>query len=230
MIAIIGAMDGEIKEILTHTDMQQSREWNGFQFHTGLFENKKVVVAKGGVGKVMIAMLTQKLIDEYAPEMIIFTGIAGALNPELEVGDIVVARDCMQHDLDATALGFKRGEVPYSPHYIQKTDETLYQIAMRYAPDGHNVKSGRILTGDQFITTASTQQATFLRDKLGGDAIEMEGASLGLVSELNEIPFLIIRTISDKADKKAHVDFSKFLPEASKANCQMLRHIFQLLS
>jgi adenosylhomocysteine nucleosidase/adenosylhomocysteine/aminodeoxyfutalosine nucleosidase len=220
-------MDGEIAEFLIALDGRTDESWNGFVFYKGLLEGKDVVVAKSGVGKTMSAMVTQHLIDVYRPSAIIFTGLAGGVSPGLDIGDTLIANDCMQHDFDVTALGPKRGAIPFTPYRIFSCDPGLLELAMSCVPlDGKAVR-GRILTGDQFITGKNLSAMRYLVEELEGDAVEMEGASVGLVSTVNSIPFLLVRTISDKADAGATLDFKAFLPKASRNSLRFVRHILR---
>ena len=227
MIAILGAMDGEIQEFLGVLDRKSEVLWTEFVFYRGLLESKEVVVAKSGVGKTLSAMVTQRIIDEFAPRAILFTGLAGGISPRLEIGDTLIAEDCIQHDLDATALGFKRGEIPFTSHRIIPCDRTLVEAASFCIPAEGKMVRGRVLTGDQFITQKDLASHRYLVDELKGDAVEMEGASVGLVATVNKVPFLLIRTISDKADSHAKVDFHTFLPKASKNSLHFVRHILR---
>ncbi|WP_455381914.1 5'-methylthioadenosine/adenosylhomocysteine nucleosidase [Salinispira pacifica] len=240
MIALLGAFDEEITALVQSLEGAEKREWNQFLFHEGTLEGRRVVVAKSGVGKSLAAMLTQKIIDHYAPESIIFTGLAGAINPDLDIGDTVVGRDCLQHDMDATALGFKRGEIPYSNFRVFRCDEELARIALECEPAPVSVETGnsdrkprvapgRILTGDTFLAQSMMKGRGYLREELAGDAVEMEGASVGLVASVNGVPFLIIRTISDRADGNARVDFNRFVPWASKNSLRFVLHILRRL-
>ncbi len=223
MTLILGAMDGEIAESRANLQRASTTEWNGFQTHHGWIEDREVLVAKTGVGKSLSAMFCQYLIDTHVPDRILFSGIAGALDPSLEIGDTLVARDCVIHDMDATALGFKLGEIPYSPYRVFTCDPNLVAQAAAVEPMEGRVVTGRVLTGDQFVASAQTRNE--LRAALNGDAVEMEGASVGLVATVNRIPFLLIRTISDKADGRAHTNFSSFLQFASRNSWHYLRQI-----
>jgi 5'-methylthioadenosine/S-adenosylhomocysteine nucleosidase len=227
MIAIIGALDGEIAEFLAVLENRRDETWTGFTFYTGSIENKDVLVVKSGVGKVMAALAAQHFIDAYQPEAVIFTGLAGGLNPDLDIGDILVAEDCVQHDLNAVALGFKRGEVPYTPYRFLPCDRKLLEAAMEYTPETGKVMKGRILTGDQFITNRTLKSLQYLYDDLAGDAVEMEGAAVALVATVNRVPFLLARVISDRADTYAHTDFASFLPRASRTSLQFIRHLLR---
>jgi 5'-methylthioadenosine/S-adenosylhomocysteine nucleosidase len=168
------------------------------------------------VGKVSAAMVCEKLIDEYHPRAIIFTGVAGALNQDLEIGDIVVSRDCIQHDLDGQALGFARGTIPYTAYRVFVASEQLRKFALSATLGGRKIVEGRILTGDQFLTHKEASNHKYLVEELQGDVIEMEGGAIAQVCTLTKTPFLIVRTVSDKADRTAVADFYTFLPIVAK--------------
>jgi 5'-methylthioadenosine/S-adenosylhomocysteine nucleosidase len=225
---LIGALDAEIDEYLRHLQQAQVRQWKEFTFYEGFLSGKMVVVCKSGVGKVFAAMITQKLIDVYNPAAVIFTGVAGSISPEIEVGDIVVASDCIQHDLNASELGFPRGSVPYTDYRFLPTDARLRELALS-APCLHIVHEGRILTGDHFLTQSEMENHRYLREELEGDAVEMEGAAAGQVCTVNEIPYLLIRTISDKADEKAAHSFSEMLPQIAGNSFSIVSHVLKML-
>jgi 5'-methylthioadenosine/S-adenosylhomocysteine nucleosidase len=214
MTLVLGALDGEIEVAVSGLKDHGSVRWNDFEFHTGTVHDREVVVARSGVGKSLAALICQHLVDEFHPDRIIFTGIAGSLSPDLETGDTIIARDCLTHDLDATRLGFRRGEIPHTPYRVLACDPGLVQRAAALSPLFGRARVGRVLTGDQFVADAQARSA--LRQQLDGDAVEMEGASVGLVAIVNRLPFLLIRTISDTADGSARVDIRSFLKLASR--------------
>ena len=220
-------MDGEIAEFIGALDRKKEERWTDFVLHTGLMEEREVIVAKSGVGKVMAAMMTQRIIDTYKPRAVIFTGLAGGISSKVEIGDTLVAEDCIQHDLDASAFGFKRGEIPYTPYRVLSCDKALVDAASFCIPEEGKTVRGRVLTGDQFITRRDLESHRYLVDELKGDAVEMEGAGAGLVAVVNKVPFLLIRTISDKADSNAKTDFQTFLPKASRNSLRFVRHVLR---
>jgi len=220
-------MDGEISEFIGALERKKEERWTDFVLYTGMLEGREVVVTKSGVGKTLSALVTQRIIDQYRPRAIIFTGVAGGLSSRVEIGDTLVAEDCMQHDMDATVHGFKRGEIPYTSYRVLACDRTLVDAASFCVPlEGKTVR-GRVLTGDQFITKKDLRSNRYLTEELKGDAVEMEGASVGLVATVNKVPFLLIRTISDKADGRAKVDFKSFLPKASRNSLHFVRHVMR---
>lgn len=212
MTVVLGAMDGEVAAIADAMELSRRASWRGYPMLHGAIAGKPVVVSRTGVGKTLSAMLCQRLIDEIAPERIIFTGVAGALRDGLEIGDTVVARDTAQHDMDVRPLGFELGRIPYSPHRVFRSDERLVKIAMEIDPPGGRAHLGRVLTGDQFVADAAARER--IAQALDGDAVEMEGASVALVAAVNEVPFLLIRTISDHCDGSA-VDFERVVELAA---------------
>ncbi len=232
LFGIIGALDAEIDEYIKHIQNLKKNIWKEFIFYEGQLAGKDVVVCKSGVGKVFAAMITQKLIDTYDPFCIIFTGVAGGLNQKLNIGDIVVAKDCVQHDLDTSDLGFLRGTVPYTNYRFFQSDKNLISLALSFSSvsSQHLIYEGRILTGDQFLTSKKINSYEYLIKELKGDAVEMEGASVGQVCSINDVPFLIIRTISDNADENASVNFQKFLPLVAKNSFSMVKNILKKIN
>ena len=224
---LLGAMDGEISAFLQRLEISSEEPWRGYPVYRGVFSGHSVVVARSGVGKSLSAMVAQHLIDRYEPTRIVFTGLAGAINPEFDIGDVVVAVDTLQYDMDARPVGFKLGEIPYTPHRIIPCDPELVRLAAStQLPEGR-VRLGRVLTGDRFVTSRAYQEMGYLRSELEGDAVEMEGASVALVARINEIPAVVVRTISDKADTNARVDFERFLPRASENSALVVAEILR---
>ncbi|MFM7822969.1 MAG: 5'-methylthioadenosine/adenosylhomocysteine nucleosidase [Bacteroidota bacterium] len=210
-VVILGALDAEVEAFLSHMDNKQLVQGGGLTAQVGTLNGKEVVVCKSGVGKVYAAMTTQWLIQQFQPSAVLFTGVAGALNPSYDVGDIVLAKDCVQYDMDARGLGFSVGTIPYTDLRFFDCDAKLLQNAQLTSTD-HKIHVGRILTGDRFVTHEYIAQLDELKLKFGGDAVEMEGAAVAQVCTIHQIPFLIIRTISDKANADSPIDFPRFLP------------------
>ncbi len=209
-VGIIGAMDEEIAVYLQHLKKIKKKEYHSFTFYERTLNNQSVVIVKSGVGKVFAAMITQYLIDTFKVKTILFTGVAGALNKTIKIGDIVISKDSMYHDFDATALGFQRGQISYTTLRIFPADEKLLKSALNIKIPSHNIIAGRILTGDQFFTQSERTEHKYLAAELHGACIEMEGAAVAHVCTMNNIPHLIIRTISDQADGQAVQDYNQF--------------------
>ena len=229
MVLILCAMKEEVADISVNIKDKERISYFNLPFYEGKLFGKRVVVGMTGVGKVMSAMVLQKLIDIYKPEAVVFAGIAGAVNPDLEIGDVVISKDCLQHDLDATTLGFKLGEIPYTGMRIVEADKKMFDAAISYHSSISKVVAGRILTGDQFISEKSEERRKIFTDELEGDAVEMEGASVGFVAQMNKIPFILVRVISDRADGNAPKNFKSFLKKSSEQITDIVNHIVEKL-
>ncbi|WP_151734789.1 5'-methylthioadenosine/adenosylhomocysteine nucleosidase [Paenibacillus tengchongensis] len=225
---IIGAMDEEIALLLERMEDSGSAVKAGITYYTGRLLGKPVVVCKSGVGKVNAAVTTQILLDTFGVNRVLFTGVAGALHPELEIGDIVISESCMQHDMDVTPLGYPKGVIPYQETSVFKADPPLTALAEE-ACRALNCRyvTGLVLSGDQFI--ASGEAVLQLREELGGACAEMEGAAVGQVCFMNGVPFVIIRSMSDKADGSAHLNYRDFTETAARNSCAILEYMLQAL-
>lgn len=226
-IGIIGAMKEEIELLDKHMEGKETRRKAGIDFILGRLHGKSVVVCKSGVGKVNAAVTTQLLIDTFGAEAVIFTGVAGALDPELEVGDIVVSEDCIQHDVDVTALGYPVGTIPFQETSVFKAEPELVRLGLRAGQKlfQGRVRSGRVLSGDQFI--ADKTRVAGLRDTLQGACTEMEGAAVAQVCHMNGIPYVVIRSMSDKADGSAHVSFAEFTVMAANHSYHIVEEMIK---
>lgn len=225
-IGIIGAMDEEIALYLDGMSGTQESTKAGITYYEGQLGGKTVVVCKSGVGKVNASVCTQILIDQYKVEQVIFTGVAGAVRPDLNIGDIVVSTDCVQHDVDVTALGFVPGQIPFTDKWVWTADSKLQELAVeagKTIDEGVQVVTGRILSGDQFV--ADREKVQWLYQQFDAACTEMEGAAVGAVCSMNEIPFVVVRSMSDKADGSAHVNFVEFTKLASKRSFEMVTKI-----
>ena len=220
-------MAEELELLLADLQERQDEQLGPFELHRGVLENQPVLLAQCGIGKVNAAALTQLMILQ-GVERLIFTGVAGALEPSLSVGDIVISTDCVQHDVDATAFDYELGQVPREP-LAWAADEQLRQVALGVARALKNVQvlEGRILSGDQFI--ASPEKAAWLRETFGGACTEMEGAAVAQVCAKWNVPFVIIRSMSDSADDSAEVDFPAFVALAAKRAKQVVRGMLKEL-
>lgn len=197
-----------------------------FRFRHGA---ARVTLLRSGVGKASAAMYAQYAVDHFRPDYLLMTGIAGGLGAHLALGDVVVSRDCVQHDLDVTALGIPLGQIPFTDHRFLAADPRLVELALATPVPGQQVVAGRILTGDQFITAADAARMERLHS-LEGAAVEMEGAAIALVATVNRIPFVIIRSVSDHADSAAPADFRAWLRRAAANSYTVCAGILQGLA
>lgn len=229
MLAILGAMNEEIELLLG--DLQNRQEdltFGGITVHRGELAGVPVLLSRGGIGKVNAAMTATYLILQGATR-VIFTGVAGGVDPELRVGDIVVSTDLVQHDVDVTPLGYERGTIPDETPAWQ-ANEQLTELAMQAAADieGIQAKAGRVASGDQFI--ASAEGVQFLASQFGAACAEMEGAAVAQVCARAGVPFVVIRSISDTADHAAKVDYRTFMPLVAKHAKQVVRGMLSRMS
>ena len=210
-LGIIGAMEEEVARIKEAMTNVQITERASLTFYEGKLQSLPVVVVRSGIGKVNAAICTQQLIDLFETDAIINTGIAGSLNASIDIGDIVLSTDALQHDVDAVAFGYDVGVIPRMDTSVFVADDALRTLAGEVCRDVNpeiTVHEGRIVTGDQFI--ADKAKKDWLTGTFQGMCTEMEGAAIAQTAHNNKIPFLIIRAISDKADNSASMDYPTF--------------------
>lgn len=223
MLGIIGAMNVEVEQLKSALKDIEITTKAGMEFYKGTLEGKPVVVVRSGVGKVNAGICAQILVDLFDVDAIINTGIAGSLNEEINIGDVVLSTDTLQHDMDAVAFGYDLGVIPQMDNSIFKADSKLIEIAEaachKVCAD-INVFKGRVVSGDQFIS--SKEKKDWLISNFKGYCTEMEGAAIAHAAYLNNVPFLIIRAISDKADDSAHMDYPEFEKMAVDNSVKMI--------
>ena len=214
-IGIIGAMSEEVLGLKNLLQNFKEEKMGNLTFYTGEIHGKNIVLLETGIGKVNAAIGATLLAKFYNVDKIIFTGVAGGVNETLDLGDVVISTDLIQHDMDVTAFGEKLGVIPRMDTSIFKADEDLVDLAFEASKKlNRNIIKGRILSGDQFV--ASPQKLEFLRKEFNGDCTEMEGAAVGQVCHIFHIPFVVIRTMSDKANSDAHTDYATFMKIAAE--------------
>lgn len=227
--AIIGAMDYETELLRQQMTIEAIKCIAGLEFAVGMLVGHPVVVVTCGIGKVNAALCTQILITHFKVDHVINTGVAGAIADVLEVGDIVISTDLIQHDVDATGFGYELGEIPKTKPWIFEADKDLVDKAFEASSKevlNHKIYKGRIVSGDQFIS--SSEQKRRIEHHFKPYAAEMEGASIAQVCMLNKVPFVVIRAMSDKADGSAHVTFETFAREAAINSSQIVMHLLKL--
>lgn len=217
MLGIIGAMDEEVAEIKNQMTEVTVERAAAMDFYKGKLRGKDVVVVRSGIGKVNAAVCTQILADRYGVDAVVNTGIAGSLRNEINIGDIVISTDAVHHDMDVRALGYKKGQIPQIDVFAFPADETMQKVAAEACREVNpeiQVFSGRVLSGDQFISDHGVKSV--LVDELDGFCTEMEGAAIAQAAYLNHIPYVILRAISDKADDSATMDYPEFERKAAQ--------------
>ena len=229
-IGIIGAMTVEVQALKNGLENKKVIKKASMEFCEGTYLGKEVVVVRSGIGKVNAAVCTQILIDDFHVDVIMNTGIAGGLNNSIEIGDIVLSKDILHHDMDATGFGYGLGVIPQMDNSIFQGDESLVTLAKEVCETvNSDIKChvGRIVTGDQFISGQEKKQ--WLIDTFDGYCAEMEGAAIAQTAYLNQCPFLIIRAISDKADNSATMDYPQFEKEAAEHAIKLVNGMIEKL-
>lgn len=216
-IGIIGAMDIEVdalkEQMLDVTRVNKA----SMEFYQGKLNGKDVVVVRSGIGKVNAAVCTQILADVFEVEAVINTGIAGSLRNEINIGDIVVSTDALQHDMDAVEFGYPKGQIPGMKVFSFVANAALRETAVRVCQKVNSdiqVFEGRIVSGDQFVARAEVKNEII--KEFAGYCTEMEGAAIAQAAYLNGIPFVVVRAISDKADNSATMDNLTFERQAAQ--------------
>ena len=210
-IGIIGAMEVEVAILKEKMEDVRIIKKASMDFYEGILAGKQVVVVRSGIGKVNAGICAQILADVFSVDAIINTGIAGSLNKNINIGDIVLSTDVVQHDMDATGFGYRKGQIPQMPVFFFNADDNLRRLAAEVCKEVNpdiQVFEGRIASGDQFVCDQDVKNR--IVSEFSAYATEMEGAAIGQAAYLNEIPFLVVRAISDKADGSAQMDYSEF--------------------
>jgi len=228
-IGIIAAMAEELEILLKDLTLESKKEKANMTFHKGKLYEKDVVAVVCGIGKVNSAICTQILVSEYNVDKVINVGVAGGIGKEIYPGDIVIAENLVQHDMDTTAFGDKMGQIPRLDTFDFKCDKEMVSLAKRACEEITELNSftGRIASGDQFV--ANLEKIQWLDKEFGAISCEMEGASIAQVCYLNSIPFVVIRSISDNANNGAHMDYQKFIPVAVKNSTRILKKMLEIM-
>ena len=220
---VIGAMELEVSMIKDQMENKTITVIAGMEFCEGMVNGADCVIVRSGVGKINAAVCAQILIDCFHVTHIINTGVAGSLNPRFQIGDLLISADAIQHDVDGLNFGYPLGEIPQLGITAFQADKRMVQIAEDIATrDFTDITAivGRVLTGDQFI--ADIQKKKQIIDLFHGDCCDMEGAAIAHCAYLNQIPFVIIRAISDNASGTAGIDYFTFEKEAAKVSARLV--------
>ena len=216
-IGIIGAMELEVATLKNLMKTEKIVTKAGMDFYEGTLEGASVVVVQCGIGKVNAGMCVQILADLFDVTHVVNTGVAGSLNAKLDIGDILISKDAVQHDYDVSPLGYQLGQIPGVDTWSFAADEAMMAVAeeacKKVNPD-INVIQGRVVSGDQFIAGKEIKEK--LIKEFQGDCAEMEGAAIAQAAYLNHVPFLVVRAISDKADQSAEMDYPTFEKKAAE--------------
>jgi adenosylhomocysteine nucleosidase len=228
-IAIIGAMEEEVTLLRDNIEEGTQETVAGCEFTFGKMHGADVILLRSGIGKVNAAMSTTILLEKYKPDCIINTGSAGGYNPELNVGDAVISTEVRHHDVDVTAFGYEYGQVPQLPAAFI-ADEKLINVAETAANEIENfqVAKGLIVTGDSFME--DPVRVDFVRTKFEDlQAVEMEAAAIAQVAYRFEVPFVIIRSLSDIAGKESELSFDQFIDKAALHSSTLVMKMVEAL-
>ena len=219
-IAIMGAMAEEIEPLLSKVTYIKKVEYASNLYYEAEYKGKDIVIAYSKIGKVFASLTATILIEKFGCDRLLFSGVAGAIDPDLDIGDLIIADGLCQHDLDITAFGHPYGFVPEGKVCIP-TDPYFRALAKEIAKEkGLPLKEGIIATGDQFV--ANVERKNWISKIFDAHALEMEGASVAVVCNALDIPFFILRAISDSADMDAGFDFDEFLEGSAKVSADFI--------
>ena len=227
-VGIIGAMEIEVARLKEDMEIQREVKKAGMVFCEGTLLGQPAVVVRSGIGKVNAAVCTQILVDEFGVDTVINTGIAGSLNAEINIGDIVISTDVLHHDMDAVNFGYEPGQIPQMDVFSFTADEALASqaeaVCHKVNPE-IQVFRGRVVSGDQFVADRAVKDR--IAAQFHGFCTEMEGAAIAQAAYLNEIPFVIIRAISDKADDSATEDYPTFERKAAEHSVRLIEGLME---
>ena len=226
MIGIIGAVVEEAEAIKKEIkEIKEIKETviSGISFFTGKFNDRDVVFVQSGIGKVNAAITATLLIEKFKVSEVIFSGVAGSLDERLKVGDVVIGHDIVQHDVDATAFGYKMGQIPQMKEWAFESDKELVEKAGNINDFDHRIFFGRILTGDQFVSKKD------VKIRLGKDfealCVDMESGAVAQVCTRLGVKFLIIRSISDSITDESDMEYETFVKLAAKNSTRILKEV-----
>jgi len=229
-LGIIGAMAVEVALLKENMEGMTVSTHAGMEFCEGNLCGMDAVVVQCGVGKVNAAMCAQILCSVFGVTHLVNTGIAGSLNADLDIGDLVVSKDAMYHDFDCVHFGYEMGKVPGMDVVAFPADEQMLELAYAAAEavnPGHT-RVGRVASGDLFVARKEAKEAIIA--KTGAWCTEMEGAAIAQTAYRNQVPFVILRAISDKADDSAEMDYPTFEAIAAKRCANVAMHLAKNLA
>ncbi|MGN0166061.1 MAG: 5'-methylthioadenosine/adenosylhomocysteine nucleosidase [Lachnospiraceae bacterium] len=229
-IGIIGAMEEEVASLFSAMEEKTTVNYAGWTFYEGKLMGKQVVIVRSGIGKVNMAACAQVMISVFKVTFLLNTGVAGSLDATIDIGDIVISTDCIQHDMDAVAFGYEPGVIPQMDCSVFVADEKAADLAVslcdKLNPDIH-VHRGRVLSGDVFVADKAKKE--YLISRFAGKCTEMEGAAMAQVAYINHIPYLVIRAISDKADDSAKMNYRQFEIQAIKHMVSLVKGLVEVI-
>ncbi|WP_458701062.1 5'-methylthioadenosine/adenosylhomocysteine nucleosidase [Sulfurospirillum sp. 1307] len=219
-IAIMGAMPEEVEPLLDYFKDYKTTRYANNNYYEVNYKGISLVIAYSKIGKVNSTITAASLIEKFGCNKLLFSGVAGAVSSDLKIGDLIVAKKLAQHDLDITAFGHPYGYVPEGAVF-ENASEELIDIAKEVAKSKNiSLKEGVIVTGDQFV--CDEKRKDWIAKTFNADALEMEGASVGVTCNALGVPFFILRSISDAADMDASFSFDEFMVSSAKISADFI--------
>jgi len=219
-IAIMGAMPEEVAPILEKLGMYKTTKYADNEYYEATYNGVEVVVAYSKIGKVFSTLTASTMIQHFGCDKLLFSGVAGGINPSLNIGDLIVATKLSQHDLDITAFGHPMGFVPGGSIFVE-ADKELIELSKEVAVElDKTVQEGIIATGDQFVHDSAVKDN--IVKHFNADALEMEGGSVAVVCNALKVPFFILRAISDTADTDASFSFDEFMESSAIISAEFI--------
>lgn len=228
IVGIISAVESEITLVKNTMVVEATETVSGMTFYRGMLGGHEAVLVQCGRGKVNAGVCAQTLILHFGVNSVISTGVAGSLNSEINIGSIIISTDAVQHDMDATALGYKPGMIPGNELSVFPADAELRRSAADSAAAvvaQKRVSEGRICSGDQFVADSAKKQ--LMAESFGAVCCEMEGAAIAQVCTMNQTPFVLIRAISDKADDVGHLSYQGLFEAVARHNAAIVQHMVE---
>ncbi len=225
-VAVIGALQPEVDGLIAEMSEYTCERVSGIDFYVGRLYGRKVALCKSGMGKVFAALAAEIMMIKYTPDILVNTGTGGALAPDLKTGDIIVARDLCQHDVDTTPLGNPLGMIPELGKVYFEADKKATKVLLSAAKTlGLTAREGRVASGDYFVHDEA-DKARIVKD-FNADICEMEGGAVAQVAAANGIPFAIIRAAANSADGNSDMDFAEFMPMAAENSLNIVKSIIK---
>jgi adenosylhomocysteine nucleosidase len=229
MLSVIGAMEEEVTRLRGGMTVAGEATHAGIVVTRGDFRGADITVAQCGIGKVNATICTQMLVDLYRPDALIFSGVTGGLLPNMRIGDMIVASHLIQFDVDLTAFGRRHGELPDKDRMIHSDPELVqkataaFDAAFADDADAPNLMIGTVVSGDRFVQDSKTLR--WLQREFAALATEMEGAAVGYTCQINNLPFVVIRGLSDTANESAPEDFDANLKIVCRHSFRLMEHL-----
>ncbi|MFB4164987.1 5'-methylthioadenosine/adenosylhomocysteine nucleosidase [Alteribacillus sp. JSM 102045] len=225
-VGIIGPMEVEIDILRSNMEVENEEDIAGMTFYEGTLKGENIVLVQSGIGKVNASVAAQILISEFNVDALINSGVAGSIHPDVGLGDIVISTQTVHHDMDETAKDYEPGQIPDMDVLYFKADEELISLAKdgtEGLPDYVDVFTETVATGDQFID--SEEKSEWINETFDAYVVEMEGAAVGQIAYLNDIPYVVIRSASDDAGEEAAEIQENFVEEAAQNSSHVIEEI-----